>query len=485
MTGGPAGEPPRDGSPDDDIDLAADVIAAAGHGDASATPPDGIPTAPHHPLDPAGDPAGDPAVDAPLDDVIVGDGADGFEPAPDEPALPRDTTAAPPPTAATPLRAAPANPVGSAYRSTDERNRSVYRRANPWYRRLARGVIAMTLIGALGVGVYVGAREVRDYLARDQLPAEGAEGPPIRQTSVLVTSTTPQLSVAGTITFDVQTGAFEFVGTPGGPDTGVRLTSPEPGIVYRQDGANWRPVDDGDARVAAITEAISVLRDDTTADAILVNRLRRGYVDLLRQVDEGLGDDQLTRYEVAMQLTQFADAFPLQWNQYRQEALPGVQESRRHVVSIWVDAEDALVRVEDPTTGWNWQRLAYSDDAFEPFEPAPADVLEPTATITVAGVFCSIDQLGIGWTTQLGDCSEAVALGREFAVTAGLADSSDSPAAELAFAATCVALQDGQTEVDDEPTLALAELLDAADVCPGDIERLRASVAANADTGDG
>lgn len=461
MTGGSGSEPTRPDSPAHALEGVPDATPPTGgstgaNGDAAAADAT-APTPADRPVD---------ASDAPSH--AVGD--------PDEPALPRDRTAAPPATATEPVRTSPrATPTGVVYRSTDERNRSVYRRANPWYRRLARGVIATTLIGALGIGIYLGARELRDYLDRDRLPAAGSEVPAIRSTSILVTSTAPTLQLQGTLTFDVDTGAFEFVGTPATPDAGVRLTSPDGATVYREDGDGWQQLPPEDVRAASVRAAVRVLDDDETADAILVNRLRRGYVDLVRQVEEGTGDAELTRYDIALGLTQFSDAFPVQWNEFRAEAIPGVAESRRHVVSIWLDTDDVLVRVDDPETGWSWQRLSYGPSAFEAFEPAPASILEPSSAIAVEGVFCSIDSLGVGFTTRLNSCDEANSVGRDLAVDAGLADDPASAAAELAFAATCVALQDGQTVVDDAATLALAELLHAANVCPGDIERLRTS----------
>lgn len=465
MTGGHAGEPTRPGSPDHHPDDRPDV-GGQQPGRHDATPPTGVPHGDDRPDDAANGAA---------------NGATTLETGPDdvEPSLARDATAATPPTAATPLRLASsgAPPTGVAYRSTDERNRSVYRRANPWYRRLARGVIATTLIGALGVGVYLGARELRDYLNRDRLPAAGPEVPTIRSTSILVTSTTPTLQLQGTVTFDVDTGAFEFLGTPGSPDAGVRLTSTDGTTVYREDGAEWALLPPEDVRAATVRAAIRALDDDETADAILVNRLRRGYVDLVRQVEEGTGDDELTRYDIALGLTQFADAFPVQWSEFREDAIPGVAPSRRHVVSIWLDTEDVLVRLDDPATGWSWQRLSYGPSAFEAFEPAPASVREASTAVAVEGVFCSIDELGVGFTTGLSSCADADAVGRQLAVDAGLADDPAASAAELAYAATCVALQDGQTDVTDAATLALAERLDAASVCPGDLERLRSSLA--------
>ena len=88
------------------------------------------------------------------------------------------------------------------YRSDEDRAKSVYRRANPWYRRLARGIIGLGFLSAAAVGLYFGARAVQDYLERDRLPASGADVPDIRATSFLISSTAPAPSVDGTLTID-------------------------------------------------------------------------------------------------------------------------------------------------------------------------------------------------------------------------------------------------------------------------------------------
>ena len=103
--------------------------------------------------------------------------------------LPRDVPHEPPAMAEASTQPTPG--ADTWYRSDHERTKSVRRRANPWYRRLGRGLVALTLLGLLGFGLYLGAREVQDYLERDRLPSAGAEVPTIRATSFQITSSAP------------------------------------------------------------------------------------------------------------------------------------------------------------------------------------------------------------------------------------------------------------------------------------------------------
>jgi hypothetical protein len=358
----------------------------------------------------------------------------------------------------------------SAYRNPDERNRSVYRRANPWYRRLARGLIALCFISALGLGIYIGARVIQDYVNRDQLPPAGPDVPTIRTTTILVASTSSALELQGTLSFDTESGAFEFVGLAGSPNAQDRLTSPDGDQIYIVNpNATWNIATGEEPIVATVEHAIAVLSDNTTADAILTNRLRRGYVELVDETEEGPESDQLTRYDVALDLTGFADSFPLQWTEFQADAIPGATESRRHDTSFWLDDASILVRVQDTETGWNWERLTYSDDEYVAFRPPPTQVIDPDTQAAATGIDCRIDGLDIGWTTTLPTCEESQSVGRELAASVGLADSADSPAAELAFASVCTTLQGDEARTfDDTAYLELAGRLVDAGVCPGD-----------------
>jgi hypothetical protein len=254
----------------------------------------------------------------------------------------------------------------------------VRRRANPWYRRLGRGLVAVTLLGALGFGLYLGAREVQDYVERDRLPSAGAEVPTIRATSFQVRSSSPAPEVDGTLTVDTTTRSFEFVGRNGGPQTGVQAVSTGGSTVYiRASDGDWRLAEPADALVGDLNTVVRYLSDDDTSDAILTNRLRRGYVDLREQASEGLGDNELTRYELEIDTEGFAGDYPLQWQELQAKAIPGVSKTRMLPVIIWLDTDSVLVRVRDEQTNWSWERLTYSDTPFSPDDPAAA-LLEAT-----------------------------------------------------------------------------------------------------------
>ena len=388
---------------------------------------------------------------------------------PNEPRLGAAAASPPPPVDEVPTRGAPAGAAANVYRSRDERNRSVYRRANPWYRRLARGLIATCLFGAAAIGIYVGARYVQDWLDRDQIPAAGPDVPEVQQTSILITSTSAQIPLQGTLTFDTDSGSYEFVGLAGSPNATDSLTSPDGVEVFaRTDDGFWVSVDSSDPVVQSIDRAIAYVRDDSTADAILTNRLRRGYIDLVDQVDEGDDDDnQRVRYELSLDLASFAEAFPLQWQDFQETALPGVDDVDNHAVTLWLDEEEVLVGVDDPSTGWSWQRLSYSSSPYVATAPEAGQVVDSTTTGQILGVSCTVT--GVTFDTALATCDAALEAGRAFAVQAGLAEQATSPAADLAVATVCSTLQgDDSRSYDEDGYLILAGLLVDAGVCPGE-----------------
>jgi hypothetical protein len=469
MTGGEPAESSRDDSPDsnDSNDMTNDDVGAPG-------PPATSEPSLVEAVEPVQEPRATPDQHDP-----TGFDHDEFDPDefdPNEPWLPVGAEPTTPiAEEQVPVRSPRAVPTANVYRSTEERNRSVYRRANPWYRRLARGVIAASLLAALGLGVYLGARELQDYLGRDRLPAAGAEVPAIRESSFLVNSTGAFAPLQGTLTVDFQTGAFEFVGTAGSPNATDNLTSPDGGTVYALTTAGrWQQLGDDQAVVTSIKRTIAALSDDTTADAILTNRLRRGYVDLVRQVEEGEGDQARTRYDVDLRLAQFADDFPLQWQDFQTNAIPGIQVASRAFASFWIDPDDVLVRVVDDRTGWRWDRLEYSTNAFTAFAPAAAQIDAVVPASDVATIACRIEALDLDWATALPTCDEAAAIGRELTVSVGLADDAASPATELVFANVCTSLQGTEPRTYDDPDeLKLAQLLIDTNVCPGDINLLQ------------
>ncbi len=275
------------------------------------------------------------------------------------------------------------------------------------------------------------------------------------------------------MTFDVSTGAFEFVGSPDSPNAADWLTSPDGDTVYARAGAEqWRRLPADDDLTATIREAMEVLSRSDDADAILTSRIRRGFVELDDEVDEGNGRTRRTRYDVRLELDRFADDFPLQWANFSNDIAPGIRPSPNYPLSFWLDGENVLARLEIPAAGWSWDRLAYSDRAFEPIRP-PADQLVEPEVLPSELRTCSV--AGAEFSTSLDDCEQARLIGRQLAVSVGLAAAGDDEAAEETFVAVCNAAQGAAPAGDlaDEDARALAELLSDSGVCPGDPELIR------------
>lgn len=254
------------------------------------------------------------------------------------------------------------------------------RRANPLHRRFGRGLIGLIAVSALAVGLYFGARVVQDYLGRDRLPAQGADVPAIRATSFQIKSTPPAPDVDGTLTIDASTRAFEFIGRNGGPQTDLQVVSVDGTTIYiRSSDGDWRLANGSDTIDDDLRVVVAYVSDDATVDAILTNRLRRGYVDLVTETTEGVGDDELTRYDIELNTLGFSTDYPLQWQEFRDGAVPGVAVVRVLPMSIWLDSDGVLVRVSDEQSGWSWERLTYSDLPFAPGDPGATLPTDPPA----------------------------------------------------------------------------------------------------------
>jgi len=272
------------------------------------------------------------------------------------------------------------------YRTDQDRYKSVRRRANPWYRRLARSVVGFSFLAAAAVGLFFGARAVQDYLDRDRLPAAGVEVPPIRSTSFEIRSTAPAPIVDGTLTIDTSSRAFEFVGRGAGVQQGVQVLSIDgSALLIRRGTGDFLPPGAADRVASDVQLAVSYLIDDGTADAILTNRLRRGYVSLEQRTEVGAGDGTLVQYETRIDTASFADDFPLQAQEFRDSAIPGTARMRSLPVTLTLDSDGVLMGVNDPDddetgTNWSWQRLAHSDQPFVPNGEDPG--LDAPITIT-------------------------------------------------------------------------------------------------------
>lgn len=287
------------------------------------------------------------------------------------------------------MMAAVATPTRGAetwYRTDHDRFRSVHRRANPWYRRVARGVIGLSFLAAAGIGLFYAARIVQDYLDRDRLPTQGVDVPEIRTTSFELRSTSPAPVLDGTLTLDSTSRAFEFIGRGTGSQAGTQVVSPDGETTYVRVGSgSWQRPVDGDAVVADVVRAVQYLADDNSADDILTSQLRRGYVDLLDRTEVGTGDDEVRRYELRIDTRSFDADYPVQYQRFADQAIPGVQPVRGLLVTITLDDDDVLVGVDDADTNWSWQRLTYDDGPFVPIDPAD-DLLGNTIEITDGAV---------------------------------------------------------------------------------------------------
>ena len=287
--------------------------------------------------------------------------------------------------------AAPVVGGSTWYRTDQQRYKSVYRRANPWYRRVARAVLGLGIVAVLAGLLYLGAQQAQDYLDRDKVPKPGQDTPQIASTSFLVTSTAPAPELVGTITLDTASRGFEFVGGGKGPQSGLRIVSPDGSRVYlsRDGGSGWREPAEGDADVAAITRAMPYLLGVDDADDVLENRLRKGYVDLIDETTEGAGPDAIERYEMALDTTNYSGDYPLQWQSYEETVIPGIGEAHAVPVTMWIDDDNVVVRLSDDQSHWAWERLTYSDARFVPIDPAgvaaPAPASVPVPTVAPAG----------------------------------------------------------------------------------------------------
>jgi hypothetical protein len=264
---------------------------------------------------------------------------------------------------------APRGSAGSAraqrtYRSEQARSKAVYRRANPWWRRVLRALIGVALLAAAGVVVYFGVGLVQDFLGRDRLPTAGADVPDIGSASFQITSASPSPTIDGTLSIDFGTSAFEFVGNgaPGSPQAGVQVVSPDGVTTYiRTTGSEWRPATPDDDIVGALQSAIPFLRNVDGPDAVLENRLRQGSVELVDQVNEGVDDDQLRRYELEIDTSNYSDNWPLQWSSYQAEVVPAIATADVVPIVMTLDADNVVVRMSAPQSNWAWERLTYSE----------------------------------------------------------------------------------------------------------------------------
>lgn len=210
---------------------------------------------------------------------------------------------------------------------------------------------------------------MQDWLDRDRLPELGTDLPTIRATTFEVTSEAPAPDLDGTITIDSESGAFEYIGRVDGRHRGIHVVSSDGTVLsIRRDGGPWRTAGASDvvARDAAL--AAASLARSAGVEAILPGLFRR-HVELVQQSTEGTGDDELTRYDLLLDTRAMSAENVLEWTEFRRDAIPGAVVAPALPVTIWLDAENVVVRVVDDTSGWRWVRLAHLAEPFVPPEP--------------------------------------------------------------------------------------------------------------------
>ncbi len=313
--------------------------------------------------------------------------------APADPSLPPGPTTPSPLLPSAPPRQPP--PMGSGeylpsptastwYRTDQQRYRSVYRRANPWYRRLARGFVGLALLAVVGAGVFVGITALNDYLERDKLPGPAADPVAFRSTAFLVSSSAPAPEIDGTLTIDTTTQAFQFVGGVAGPQANTEVVSPDGTRVYvRVGGGPWRQAQPGDAVVADLGLVIPHLLAVVDSDDVLLTNLRNGgYIDLVEKSELGPDDNAIDRYEMLLDTAEFATDYPLQWADFRDSVVPSMIEGPAVPLTMSIDSSDGVVGIDDDETHWSWQRLNYAGTSFTPLDPSTGSlaVTEPAST---------------------------------------------------------------------------------------------------------
>jgi hypothetical protein len=266
-------------------------------------------------------------------------------------------------------RSGPGATPGLAYRSDHDRQRALRRRANPWYRQLARGTVGLILVAALGLGLYFGAGALQDYFVDDELPEAGLATPGFRRTSFLVTSDDGALAIGGTLTVDTDTLAFEYFGRPNTDQEGVRIVSPDGERTYLDDSGTWVDAE-GEPTTAAIRAALPYLLGVESSDDVIGDTaIERRYVELSDRRVEGSGDDRLRVYDVVLDASRLRSAAPARWQDIVEHVAPDLSANDAVTMTFALDEDDVVRRLHVPAADWEWQRLAYSPDAFIPIAP--------------------------------------------------------------------------------------------------------------------
>jgi hypothetical protein len=228
------------------------------------------------------------------------------------------------------------------------------------------------------------------------------------------------VAIAGTVTVDPATGAFEFIGADGGPQDGTEIAGRlDIAVLVRSaaTGGTWRAaVGDGieGVTVAAVVDAVRTVADATGVTEILTDAVRERYVSLVAV--EEIADDPLgptTRYDLEIDTERFADEFPLRWRAFTTGAIPGAGRASPLPVSVRLTTDQVLVAVDADAVGWSWRRVAWSADPF-----VPAALIPDPSTYTIRAA-CTSEDGTVFWQTTFASCDEALAIARDLAAQTG------------------------------------------------------------------
>ena len=203
----------------------------------------------------------------------------------------------------------------------------------------------------MGIGAFLVARVVQDFIQRASCHRPVRRRPTSGRAASSSARRVRSTSMAPSPSTCRPTHSSSSAG-PGGPNAGDWITSPDGGAVYaRLRTSTWRRLPDDHPLPTDARLAIEVLSRNDNADRILSSELRRRFVELDDLVEEGTGNLARTRYDISLELERFADRFPLQWNQFRSDAIPSASADAVHRLSFWLDEDNVLVRVEDDARG--------------------------------------------------------------------------------------------------------------------------------------
>jgi hypothetical protein len=247
------------------------------------------------------------------------------------------------------------------YRSEHERETIVRRRADPWWRRILRGVVLLVILGTLAVAGYFAIDAAIDYVNRDRLPSPGVDSADVESASYRVQLDASGL--AGDVTVDHASGAYRFVGAEGTDLAGIEVVGNGTGQqAVRRAGGEWQP-GWSDPRAGALAE-LTVYLAVIDTDDVLTTTWRDGYVGIVdREQDVAVaGVEDTTMYRMEFETARYATEHPFQWNEWVATVAPLPEAPGTTLLTVWVDDDGVIRRLESAAGGIQWERVAYSGD---------------------------------------------------------------------------------------------------------------------------